>query len=104
ALNIAVLNGYYEVAAVLLDSGANPNAPDARGSTLHILAWMRQPGSDGGNGLGRRSYSVPHPSGKVTSLELAAALLDHSANPNARIEWQEPGFNGENIKGPPLMT
>ncbi len=104
ALNMAVLNAYYELAIVLLKAGADPNAPDARGSALHTLAWLRQPGSDGGNGLGRRSYGVPQPVGNVTSLELAKALLDHGANPNVRIEWQEPGYNGETMKNPPLIT
>ena len=100
---MAVLNAYYQVATVLLDHGANPNAPDARGSALHILAWLRQPGADGGNGLGRRSYGVPQPTGSVTSTELAKALLDHGANPNARIDWQEPAFTAEAIKGPPMI-
>ena len=104
ALNMAVLNAYYEVASVLLDHGANPNAPDARGSALHTLAWLRQPGSDGGNGLGRRSYGVPQPIGNVTSLELAKSLLEHGANPNVRIMWEEPGYNGETMKGPPQIT
>ena len=95
ALNMAVLNAYYEIASALLDRGANPNAPDARGSALHTLAWLRQPGSDGGNGLGRRSYGVPQPIGEVTSLELARALLEHGANPNARIDWKEKTFDKE---------
>ena len=59
ALNMAVVNAYFEVGAILLDHGADPNAPDARGSALHTLAWLRKPGSDGGNGLGRRSYGPP---------------------------------------------
>jgi ankyrin repeat protein len=106
ALNMAVLNAYYEVASVLLDHGANPNAPDARGSALHTLAWLRQPGSDGGNGLGRRSYGVPQPTGAVTSLELAKALLEHGANPNARIDWAEKKFDkeGGTTRNPPLIT
>jgi ankyrin repeat protein len=106
ALNMAVVNAYYEVAAALLDHGANPNATDARGSALHTLAWLRQPGSDGGNGLGRRSYGVPQPTGTMTSLELAKALLDHGANPNVRIDWQERRFEkeGGTMRGPPLVT
>jgi ankyrin repeat protein len=106
ALNMAVLNAYFEIASVLLDHGANPNAPDARGSALHTIAWLRQPGSDGGNGLGRRSYGVPQPTGTLTSLELAKALLGHGANPNARIEWQEKRFDkeGGTTRNPPLIT
>lgn len=105
ALNMAVLNAYYEVASVLLDHGANPNASDPRGSALHTLAWLRQPGSDGGNGLGRRSYGVPQPTGNVTSIELAKALLEHGANPNVRIDWQERRFDkeGGTMRNPPLM-
>ena len=106
ALNMAVVNAYYELATVLLDRGANPNTPDPRGSALHTLAWLRQPGSDGGNGLGRRSYGVPQPTGNVTTLELAKALLAHGANPNVRIEWQERRFDkeGGTMRNPPLIT
>ena len=44
ALNVAVVNAYFEVAAALLDHGANPNAPDARGSALHTLDLAAQAG------------------------------------------------------------
>src|SRR5579862_6747289 len=105
ALNMAVVNAYFEVAAVLLDHGANPNAPDARGSALHTLAWLRKPGSDGGNGLGHRSYAPPLPTGNMTALELGKALLDHGANPNIRIAWQEKRFEkeGGTMRNPPLI-
>jgi ankyrin repeat protein len=106
ALNMAVVNAYFEVAAVLLDHGANPNAPDGRGSALHTIAWLRKPGSDGGNGLGRRSYGPPLPSGNVNSLDLAKALLEHGASPNVRIDWQEKRFDkeGGTMRNPPLIT
>src|SRR5205823_9596499 len=92
ALNMAVLNAYFEVASVLLDHGANPNAPDARGSALHTLAWLRQPGSDGGNGLGRRSYGPPQPTGNMSAFDLAKALLEHGANPNIRMKLSDKGI------------
>ena len=41
---MAVVNAYFDLAAMLVDRGANPNAPDARGSALHTLAWLRKPG------------------------------------------------------------
>ncbi len=105
AMNMAVVNAYFEVAALLLDRGADPNARDARGSALHTLAWLRQPGSDGGNGLGRRSYGPPLPAGNVSSLELARALLDHGANPNARIQLQDrlPLNRDGAVRNPPLI-
>jgi ankyrin repeat protein len=103
---MAVVNAYFELASVLLDHGANPNLPDPRGSALHTLAWLRKPGSDGGNGLGRRSYGPPLPAGNMSALELAKALLDHGADPNVRIQWQERLFDkeGGTMRNPPLIT
>jgi ankyrin repeat protein len=105
ALNMAVVNAYFDVAKVLLDRGADPNAPDPRGSALHTLAWLRKPGSDGGNGLGRKSIAPPPPTGVTTALELAEALLKHGANPNARIQWEEKRFDkeGGTMRNPPLI-
>lgn len=104
ALNVAVVNACFEVAAVLLDHGADPNARDARGSALHIIAWLRKPGSDGGNGLGTRSYPPPLQVGNMTALELAKALLEHGANPNTRMTLRERPFGREGTsRNPPLI-
>ena len=105
ALNMAALNAHYELAALLLDKGADPNASDDRGSTLHILSWLREPGSDGGTGLGRRSYGPALPTGDVSSMELAKALLDHGADPNARIEIEDtlPSNSSGSVDNPPLL-
>lgn len=83
ALGIAVVNGYYELASLLLENGADPNVPDPRGSLLHAIAFMRRPGSG----------SPPSPSGHVNSLDLVKALLARGANPNARIAWKEIVFD-----------
>jgi ankyrin repeat protein len=105
ALNMAVLNAYFELAAVLLEGGANPNAPDARGSALHTLAWLRKPGSDGGNGLGRRSYGTPQPLGEMTALQLAKVLLEHGAEPNRVLEMKETVGNRDlAARSVPLIT
>src|SRR5437868_8709785 len=105
ALNMAVLNAYFELAAVLLDHGADPNAPDARGSALHTLAWLRKPGSDGGNGLGRRSYGPPQPTGNMSAFDLAKALLEHGANPNIRMKLSDKGIGRDlTAPNPPLIT
>jgi ankyrin repeat protein len=102
-LNVAVVNACFEVAAVLLDHGADPNAPDARGSALHTLAWLRKPGSDGGNGLGTRSYPPPLQIGNMSALELAKALLEHGANPNARITLKERAYGREGQSRNPAL-
>ncbi|HUA87014.1 MAG TPA: ankyrin repeat domain-containing protein [Bryobacteraceae bacterium] len=88
-MNVAVVNACFEIAAVLLEHGANPNAPDARGSALHTIAWLRKPGSDGGDGLGKRSYGTPLQVGNMTALELAKLLLEHGANPNLQVKFKE---------------
>ncbi len=100
---MAVINAYYELAVVLLDHGADPNAPDPRGSVLHALAWMRRPGSSPSAGAGGPPLGPPIPQGKVDSLELAKALLAHSANPNVRIAWREIKYNRDfgQVKLPP---
>ena len=85
ALSMATVNAYYELAAVLLEHGADPNLPDPRGSPLHAVAWLRKPGADGAAGVGNVPVGTPQPTGKVTALQLAAALLKHGANPNARV-------------------
>jgi len=105
ALNMAVVNAYFELASVLLDHGADPNAPDPRGSALHTLAWLRKPGSDGAAGVGNTPHGPPVPTGNMTALELAQRLLEHGANPNIRITWEEKKFDkeGGTMKNPPLI-
>ena len=95
-LALAIINAHYELAADLLDAGADPNAYDARGSLLHALAWIRRPGS------GR----PPEQTGNMDSLELARRLLALGANPNARIFWQEIPFEVDLgiVKPPPNIS
>lgn len=105
ALNMAVVNAYFDVASVLIDHGANPNMPDPRGSALHTLAWLRKPGADGAAGVGNTPHGPPVPAGNMTAIELAKKLLEHGANPNVRISWQEKKFDkeGGTMKNPPLI-
>ena len=87
ALVLAMLNGHFDFAAWLVDQGADANAPDPRGSPLHVLAWIRKPGLplDGG--------PVVVTFGQPDSMGLARALMTHGANPNARIAWKEIPFD-----------
>ena len=103
ALNMAVVNANFDLAMVLLEHKANPNAPDPRGSALHTLAWTHKPGSDGGAGVARKSYTPHRPEGRTTHLDLARALLASGANPNVRVQWKEKKFDkeGGTVKNPP---
>lgn len=103
ALSMATVNAYYELASVLLDNGADPNLPDPRASPLHAVAWLRKPGADGAAGVGNTPQGTPVPTGKITDLELARKLLEHGANPNARVDWREPTFGkeGGTARNPP---
>jgi uncharacterized protein len=94
---LAIINGQFDIAMLLLEHGANPNAPDSRGSLLHALAWMRRPGSGTG--------PTP-PEGVGDSLDLARALLKRGANPNARVTWKEIPFDRDDgeAKSPPNIS
>ena len=81
-LALAVVNAHYELALLLLDAGADPNASDPRGAILHALAWIRRPGSG----------SPPLPTGQMPSIQLARALLEHGADADRRIDWEEIPF------------
>ena len=97
ALVLAVINGHYDLAAFLLEKGANPNLPDPRGSALHALAWMRKPGMTLSLNL------PPKPSGDLDSLDLVKKLLASGATPNVRISWTEIPFDRDDgeVKNPP---
>jgi ankyrin repeat protein len=103
ALSIATVNAFFELASVLLDHGANPNLSDPRGSPLHTVTWLRKPGADGAAGVGNTPVGTPQQTGKVTAIELARKLLEHGANPNTRVEWNEPRFGkeGGTARNPP---
>jgi ankyrin repeat protein len=103
ALSMAVVNAYYEMASMLLERGADPNIKDPRGSPLHTVAWLRKPGADGAAAVGNVPQGTPQPIGDVTDLELARKLLEKGANPNARVDWQEPVFGkeGGTARNPP---
>ena len=89
ALMLAITNAHFELAALLLDRGADPNA-DAMGWTaLHQLAWTRRPPIQHG-------LPPPVQTGNVDSLTLARKLLERGANPNARMT-REPSDGARNI-------
>jgi uncharacterized protein len=78
ALLLAVGSRHYELAAFLLDNGADANAAGPGWTALHQLTWVRKTGQ-GTNGPG------PRGSGTMDGLELVRRLAAHGANLNARV-------------------
>jgi uncharacterized protein len=93
ALSIAILNADFDLAAQLLDAGANPNVPDPRGHPLHVVVWLHQPGAPPDFAMnGEDPQPVPRPRGKLSHLDMAKKLLAKGADPNAPITWKERRF------------
>lgn len=99
ALTTAIENGHFELAALLLDLGADPNDMRSGYTPLHALAWIRKPdrGEDEGD-------PIPEGSGNLTSEQLIRKLVAKGANVNARLTGGPSGGGRINRKGcTPLM-
>lgn len=78
ALHLAVTSGHFEVAAWLLDQGADPNANANGWTALHAITGVRKPG-------GGDNDPAPYGSGKMTSLELVRRLKEKGVDLNSRM-------------------
>jgi ankyrin repeat protein len=78
ALLLATVNGHFELAARLLDLGADPNAIDAGWTALHAITGVRKPG-------GGDNDPPPVGSGNLSSLDLVRKLKEKGADLNARM-------------------
>ena len=81
AFMLAVANVHYELAAFLLDKGADPNSAPQGFTALHQISWLRRPGTGDNN-------PAPQGSGSMDSLEFVRKLVAHGANVNARATKQ----------------
>jgi ankyrin repeat protein len=88
-LVLAITNAHFELAGLLLDLGADPNADGQGWTPLHQLAWTRRPPVQHG-------LPPAVPSGNMTSLELAEKLLQYGADPDVRMT-REPADGARNI-------
>ena len=89
ALVLAITNAHYELAGMLLDHGADPNADGQGWTALHQIAWTRKPPIQHG-------LPPAVQTGNVSSLELARKLLDYGADANAR-QTNEPNDGARNV-------
>ena len=78
AFLLAAANAHYELASVLLDAGADPNAAPQGWTALHQVTWVRKVGV-GDNG------PAPKGSGNMSSLEFVRKLAARGANLNPRV-------------------
>ncbi len=78
ALVLAVANAHFELASMLLDAGADPNAAAQGWTALHQITWVRKPGFG-------TNQPAPQGSGKLDSLELVQKLVAKGANINAKM-------------------
>ena len=89
ALVLAVINAHYELASVLLDEGADPDAAAQGWTALHQIAWSRRHNA---------GFNLPGPvaTGSVDSLALVRMLVARGADVNARIT-KEPRDGNRNL-------
>ena len=86
ALTLAIINAHWELAAYLVERGADPNGNDsAHGRPLQALAFVRRAVNRG------LSPVIPRrETGDISSLELARVLVEHGAVVNDPIDWRNP--------------
>ena len=99
AFLLAAGSAHFELAAYLLDRGADPNAAPRGWTALHQLSWVRKAGIAGSNN------PAPRGSGGMTSLDFARKLIAHGADLNARVTTRPPaGITALNfIGGTPFL-
>ena len=100
ALTLAIINAHWELAAYLVERGADPNGNDsAHGRPLQALAFVRRAVNRG------LSPVIPRrETGNISSLELARVLVEHGAVVNDPIDWRNPYHQPPHMSMPWFVT
>lgn len=81
ALVVAIINAHYEFAALLLESGADPNVVDKEAGTGPLYAAIDMHRLAVGHGRPN-----PKPAGLLDSVDIVRMLLEKKADPNAALK------------------
>ena len=92
ALGLALINAHWELAANLLEQGADPNGNDPRGRPLHILTFVRR-----AENRGLSAWLPRRPTGNIDSIDLAQKLIARGAKVNDQIDWKNPNYSPDHI-------
>lgn len=95
ALVLAIENGHFDLAHDLLKAGADPNTQQTGFTPLHVLTWVRKPN----RGDGEDGDPPPMGSGRMTSLEMIDALVEHGADVNVQLRSRRGGRGRINHQG-----
>lgn len=82
ALSLAVENGHFELAMVLVKAGADPNDQRSGYTALHRLTWVRRPN----RGDDPDGAPPPAGSGKLTALEFVREIVKAGARVNTKLD------------------
>ena len=82
---MAVENAHYELAALLVDRGADVNASFRGWTVLHQMSWVRKTGVAGSS-----PNPPPKGSGSMGSLEFVRKVVDAGSDLNARVAGRPP--------------
>ena len=80
ALEIAIINANYDFAAFLIDAGASPNVVDKEAGMGPLYAAIDMHRLAIGHGRPN-----PRAAGTLDAVDIVRQLLDHKADPNARL-------------------
>jgi len=99
AFLLAAANAHYELAAMLIDRGADVNVSSRGWTALHQVSWVRKAGIAGSNN------PAPKGSGAMTSVEFVRKLVAAGADVDARVTQRPPaGISQLNfIGGTPFL-